>query len=572
MFYFNDFKKIIFIVFFVSFGFLANNVAANIGEAIKFNVDKGFDFNNRSEVIATLVKTNANFYFYVENQWWASQTESQKNETLTNLDDLSQEFASNIYPRLTSVFGKEWNPGVDGDSKITVLFHSMNSSEGGYFRTADEYVNLQVPDSNEREMLYLSLDEINSSNLKRLLAHEFVHLITFNQKNKKYKIEEETWLNEARADYSSEILGYDDEYSGSNLETRVRDFVANPSDSITEWSATKYDYASIAIFTRYLADHYGVNILMDSLDSEYVGIESINYALLKSGAKEKFDQIFTNWTIALALNNCSIDKKYCYLNENLRGLKITPSLNFVPITGNASLSVNDFLKSWTGRWLKFIGGSGDLELTFSSPTALTFKIPYIIEDKNGVQQVKFLILNSTSQGKITVENFSDEYRSIIIIPSLQTRTIGLDEIEPFYPFTYSIFTSGGEETEEQIIIQQLLQKISILKSEIAKLQNKNNISNTTNNSSLCLQITQNLYIGINHNNQVKCLQEFLKSQGGNIYPEGYITGNFGEFTKNAVIKFQEKYSSEILKPYGLLGGTGYVGEKTRQKINQLLSV
>jgi len=64
------------------------------------------------------------------------------------------------------------------------------------------------------------------------------------------------------------------------------------------------------------------------------------------------------------------------------------------------------------------------------------------------------------------------------------------------------------------------------------------------------------------------LQEFLKSQG--VYPEGLVTGNFLDLTQSAVIRFQEKYATEILKPLNLEKGTGYVGPATRAKINQLL--
>ena len=54
-----------------------------------------------------------------------------------------------------------------------------------------------------------------------------------------------------------------------------------------------------------------------------------------------------------------------------------------------------------------------------------------------------------------------------------------------------------------------------------------------------------------------------------MYPEGEITGYFGNKTKMAVIKFQEKYASEILKSYGLTSGTGVVLKSTRKKLNEL---
>ena len=65
-----------------------------------------------------------------------------------------------------------------------------------------------------------------------------------------------------------------------------------------------------------------------------------------------------------------------------------------------------------------------------------------------------------------------------------------------------------------------------------------------------------------NNNEVKCLQTFLKNQGVSIYPEGLITGNFGSLTKTAVIRFQAKYG---------ISQTGYVGPITRAKINSILS-
>lgn len=69
--------------------------------------------------------------------------------------------------------------------------------------------------------------------------------------------------------------------------------------------------------------------------------------------------------------------------------------------------------------------------------------------------------------------------------------------------------------------------------------------------------------------EVSALQTILAKDPA-IYPEGLITGYFGLLTRAAVIRFQEKYREEILKPIGLALGTGYVGPKTMAKLNELL--
>jgi peptidoglycan hydrolase-like protein with peptidoglycan-binding domain len=559
--------KIVFVVGVLLFSVAGNAFAASVGDVVNFNVDKGFDVSGRTQISASLVKVSPMLYFYVEKPFWDAQSQAKQAQILNNLDNLSAEFNTNIYSSLTSLFGSEWNPGIDGDSRITVIFESMSSAEGGYFRETDEYDKLQLPNSNQREMLYLSTSNLDSPNAKIILAHEFTHLITFNQKNKSYGVEEDTWLNEARADYSSTILGYDNAYSGSNLAQRVSDFIENPSDSITDWSGTKYDYASVDLFMHYLVDHYGINILSDSLKSRLVGIASINQALLNSGSRENFSQIFTDWTIALTVNDCSQNSEYCYSDKNLKNLKVNPTLIFLPLTGSSSLSETNVTKNWSGNWQKVIGGNGDLKLDFSSLAGLNFEVPYIVYDKNNNYSVKFLALDSSEKGEISIPGFGTKYNSLIILPSLQTQSSGFDNSSLIFPYSFTVSIAGQDVNTDQATIQKLLDQIASLKKQIAAILAQRG---QTSNQSVACQISGNISFGVYGSSDVKCLQQFLLNQGSSMY-QGLVTGYFGPLTKAAVIKFQEKYASDILTPQGLSKGTGSVDNLTRQKINNILN-
>lgn len=81
------------------------------------------------------------------------------------------------------------------------------------------------------------------------------------------------------------------------------------------------------------------------------------------------------------------------------------------------------------------------------------------------------------------------------------------------------------------------------------------------------QFKSNLQLG-NQGAEVEALQKCL-AKDAEIYPEGEITGYFGNKTKTAVIKFQEKYIETILKPSGLTAGTGDVRKSTIAKLNEL---
>ena len=565
-------KNLSFILIISIIVFLPTFVKAEqiLGDSASFYVESSYDFLKREQVQATLREVSQTAYWYVDNNWWDGLEENEQLEMNNAITVLSQEFTTNIYPVLTQNFGSEWKPGIDKDLRITILMHPMNEQAGGYFNSADEFPKSQILTSNEKEMIYFNALHLNTSLAKSFLAHEFQHLISFNQKEKTYGVSEEIWLNETRSEYVPTLLGYNDSFEGSDLQRRIENFLDKPYDSLTEWKKLPYDYGVASLFIHYLTDHYGVKILIDSLKSPETGINSLNSALLKTGFNENFSQIFTDWTIAVLVNDCSLSIRYCYLNDNLKNLKLNPLINYLPSIGKSVLSVSNTTNDWAGNWHKFIGGNhGDLKVEFITSSLTKFKIPYLVQNDQGDLSITFLELDSKGEATIYVSDFGSKNVSLTIIPSAQNKTSNFSESETPLSFFWSASTieEGDQQNQEQELINRLLVQIENLQKEIARLQIQ--LDAALGTGITCKKFDQNLYYGMTNNNQVECLQTFLKSQGMSIYPEGLVTGNFLTLTKQAVIRFQEKYSSEILTPIDLESGTGFIGPMTRAKINQL---
>lgn len=558
-------KYILIIVISLCLGASSLAQAETVGEKRVFFVDQNHDATAREKVTAVLVKVTSKVYFYADESWWNFTSQS---EAHTAINALGAEFDSTIYPVLTSKFGQEASPGIDGDRNITILIHQMKEDSGGYFRSNDEYSKLQVTDSNEREMIYINANSIKSSIAKSLVAHEFTHLITFNQKNNIYGAQEEDWLNEARAEYAPTLLGYNDVYNGSYLEKRVQYFSEKPIGSIVDWQNTKHDYGRASLLVHYLVDHYGINILVDSLHSPKTGVESINYALQKNNNQEGFYQVFSDWVAAVLLNDCDYGKRYCYLDKNLKDFYLSASINFLPLTGTTTLTFADNTKLWSGNWYKIIGGGGGtLKFYFEGDAKASFKVPYITRSQSGAYAVNILSLDKLQRGEVVIKNFGKDVASLFVLPLLQnTITADTNSHSFFWSVSITREQEGATEIQRlQAIIEDLKQKIAAIKAGLPLPQTPPVVSG----SAVCPALNSNLYFGLSNNAQVSCLQQFLKSQGFGIYPEGLITGNFGNLTKNAVIRFQEKYKNDILGPVGLTQGTGFVGAMTRAKINAL---
>jgi hypothetical protein len=546
--------------------------AASLREKVNFFIDSSYDLTGRSQLTATCQKITSQLYFYIDDSWWNSLDYNQQNKISSALDFLSSEFSSKIYPTLTANFGSPNEPGIDRDAGITVLIHPMIEEAGGYVNSGDGYPKLQSPKSNEREMFYLNSKYIEEPQAKSFLAHEFMHLITFNQKEILRKMSEEVWLNEAYSEYAPTLLGYDNIYEGSNLQRRVKNFLERPNDSLTEWQNKSYDYGVVNLFTQYLVERYGFKILIDSLHSSKVGIPSINEALMKNGFNEDFAQVFTNWTIVVLMNDCSLGGKYCYLNPNLKGLRIVPLLTFLPLVGDSVLSITHRATNWAGNWQRIVGGRGNLTLEFDGADDVQFKVPYLVCDLQGKCTIEFLSLDKEQKGAINLLEFDKNYNSLTIIPSIQNKTSGFNGLEPFYLFSWkaTISEKTAAEREEELIVQ-LLAQIEYLQKEIAKVRAQivaiqGSVTPTTIPAGFSFE--KNLSEGMN-DSDIVYLKIILAKEG--LVDGLKNTEYFGPQTKTAVILFQERYKADISAAAGYtISASGFVGTGTRVKLNEIL--
>ncbi len=260
-----------------------------------------YDFvHDRSySVSASKVAEGNNCYIYL-----------QKGQSVTQaaIDAVKTEFDTNIYPKVTAAFGSEPNPGVDGDSKVYVLMltildgfsPSSHSYVAGYFDPENEYAASIYPSSNEKEMFYMNINpavgiDPGGADFNDTLAHEFQHMIHWEQKTHLKKLNDATWLDEAMSTIAGTYCGYGPSWYS------VWIYELDPSNSLTLWASTAEDYGVAYMWAQYFKDHYtgSGNIFKMIMDQNSTGITSVNAALTAAGYGKNFTETFRDLSIAV---------------------------------------------------------------------------------------------------------------------------------------------------------------------------------------------------------------------------------------------------------------------------------
>lgn len=411
----------------VSFFVFASYASADImGDVRTFSVNSKYDEFSRTALSATLRHLSNRAYFYVDDRYWAGLNQFEKNILLNNLDNLGREFDDNIYSKETGFFGFEPNPGIDDDARVVVLVEDLIKGNGGYFETANLYSKELAPGSNEREMVSVNSESLGSLG-KIFLAHEFQHLIAFNQKDLLRNISEDVWLNELRSEYANTVVGYNDSFQNSNLSRRLDTFLTEPSDSLVEWPNVILDYSQVALFAEYLVEQFGPQIISETIRNDLVGIDSINQFLQSNGRPERFSNIFGNWLTANYLNDPSSDSRYGYRRNELKNLRIAPLQYSLAYPGKYEL--NHDLKPWQGSWHK-------LNL-YSMPEGKALKISFNSQDGFKLRYID----NLGNAGELKNGGYminKGNLNSIVLMPVNESKTSGFGSSESPITFRASI--------------------------------------------------------------------------------------------------------------------------------------
>ena len=208
-----------------------------------------------------------------------------------DLERMAAGYEEIIYPRITGAFGLEWTPGVDNDSRMTILNANL-AGVGGYYSSSDEYPTSVREFSNQREMIYINAGAIpvTSPRYLEVLAHELQHAVHWNA-----DASEDTWVNEGLSELAVTVAGFG--------QSSVYRFLRSPPTSLVHWPLSPVgsgaNYGAASLFMHYLVDHYGnIEDLRPLLQEQADGIAGIDAYLEKSGYNVDFHDVFRDWAAA----------------------------------------------------------------------------------------------------------------------------------------------------------------------------------------------------------------------------------------------------------------------------------
>jgi hypothetical protein len=268
------------------------------------------------------VGENAEIWVQTDLSWGEGDPRVTPEITNEQCEYLAAEFDGNIYPSDTSYFGE---PGfMDGSNAIFPYFFDPPLPADLYYDEPGKSIVLvsNIRDENYYDFNYpyfvigvysptlqgwfdrnvVSLDAYNwenylgepNHNYEATLSHEYQHLI-----HNYYFEASALWMNEGCSMFSEILCGYPTPWNDINS------FLATPDNSLTQWGDQTginilADYGQVLLWSTYLVDNYGDDILRNYVQNGVAGVEGLNDLLDPFGVE--FEEVFKDWTLANILH------------------------------------------------------------------------------------------------------------------------------------------------------------------------------------------------------------------------------------------------------------------------------
>ncbi|MEK4974549.1 Ig-like domain-containing protein [Niallia sp. FSL R7-0648] len=285
------------------------------------SIQKSYQVGANKSFWVTNVETNQDYqltasllYSGKHANVWVHNNQLSKQQA----EQLGKEFDDKIYTSDVTNFGNESD--VDGDGKVNILTYDIQdgfSGSGGYvagyFSPQDLYA---YSTSNRSEIFYIDTYPLmgmysskDVSAAYSTLAHEFEHMINYNQK---VFVQGETsmdvWMDEGLAMAAEQI------YLGEALQSRIDYY--NSASSITNGHSLIYwdyygdtlaNYSLSYLFMQYVKEQAGqgnqiFKQIINNKNSNYLAIEEV---MQKYTSNITFGQLMTNFRGALTLKEDS---------------------------------------------------------------------------------------------------------------------------------------------------------------------------------------------------------------------------------------------------------------------------
>ena len=187
---------------------------------------------------------------------------------------------------------------VDSNGKVIIVFsEELTGGLLGYFYAADKYPKATYATSNEGDIFYITTDVWYQGEIANgTLAHEFQHMIYFDEHYDRGVTSTFSWLNEALSQAAEYYNGYTD-----NHLSWIWSFLNNGGYSgagplsLTHWTSSNYGYG--AIWIRYIIDRFGVAVIRNMCATDLVGI-----AAVEDATGMDFNTLFLDFSRAIVMD------------------------------------------------------------------------------------------------------------------------------------------------------------------------------------------------------------------------------------------------------------------------------